>query len=113
MLFSIRNQIQIRIVEMKMKKIAVLFGGCSTEYEVSLQSAHAILSNINKEQYEVLPIGITREGAWLRYCGELTHLLDDSWWTWKEKCIPTVISPDRLTHGMVEFTEEGIKIISF
>ena len=40
------------------KKIAVLFGGCSTEYQVSLQSAHAVISNIDTDCYELFMIGI-------------------------------------------------------
>ena len=47
-------------------KIAVLFGGCSTEYPVSLQSAHAVLSHLDEKTYEVIRIGITIEGKWYR-----------------------------------------------
>ena len=51
---------------MEKKRIAVLFGGNSSEYEVSLQSASSVLENINREKYEVVPIGITRQGWGLR-----------------------------------------------
>ena len=63
-----------------MKKItlAVLFGGCSTEYAVSLQSAHAVLTHLNREKYEPVPLGITRDGRWLLYSGPLEALLDDT-----------------------------------
>ena len=52
---------------MKKKKIRVglLFGGKSAEHEVSLQSAKNILSAIDKEKYEVLLIGISKDGRWL------------------------------------------------
>ena len=43
-----------------MRKIAIIFGGHSTEYEVSLQSAAAVFENINTEEFEVFPIGIHR-----------------------------------------------------
>lgn len=49
---------------MKKQKIAVIFGGNSTEYEVSLQSATAVLKNINSERFDILPIGINRAGDW-------------------------------------------------
>jgi len=52
---------------MKKKKkirVALLFGGRSTEHEVSLESAVGILQNIDKSKYEVLPIKITRQGRW-------------------------------------------------
>ena len=41
------------------KKIAVLFGGRSPEYKVSLQSAFAVLKSIDQAAYEVVPVGIT------------------------------------------------------
>ena len=46
-------------------RIGVLFGGRSGEHEVSLLSAAAVLKAINKDKYEVVPIGITKEGRWL------------------------------------------------
>ena len=45
-------------------RVALLFGGRSTEHEVSLESAVGILQNIDKSKYEVLPVKITREGRW-------------------------------------------------
>ena len=59
---------------MDKKRIAVIFGGCSTEYEVSLQSACSVLSNLELEKYEVIRIGITRQGDWYRYEGELERI---------------------------------------
>ncbi|HLI29976.1 MAG TPA: D-alanine--D-alanine ligase family protein [Terriglobia bacterium] len=52
---------------MKSKKIriAILFGGRSGEHEVSLQSAASVLAAIDRKQYDVLPIGITKEGRWV------------------------------------------------
>ena len=47
---------------MSRKKIAVIFGGNSTEYEVSLQSAFSVFQNINPDSFDVVPIGITRSG---------------------------------------------------
>jgi len=52
---------------MNRRKIVVLFGGCSTEYEVSLQSAYTIIKHINQDFYEIIPIGITKEGTWYLY----------------------------------------------
>ena len=45
-----------------MKTVAVLFGGKSSEYEVSLSSAYGALTNINTEKYNIVKLGITREG---------------------------------------------------
>ncbi len=46
-------------------RVAILFGGRSGEHEVSLQSAASVLAAIDSRKYEVLPIGITKEGRWL------------------------------------------------
>ena len=46
-------------------KIAVLFGGASSEHEVSLVSAYSVLTNIPKDKYDVMCIGITKKGHWL------------------------------------------------
>src|SRR5262252_7581390 len=46
-------------------RVGVLFGGRSGEHEVSLLSAASVLNAINKEKYDVVPIGITKDGRWL------------------------------------------------
>src|SRR4051812_24960069 len=50
---------------MKKLRVGILFGGRSGEHEVSLLSAASVLKAIDKDKYEVVPIGITREGRWL------------------------------------------------
>ena len=50
---------------MKKIKVGVLFGGRSGEHEVSLLSAASVLNAINKDKYEVVPIGVTKEGRWV------------------------------------------------
>jgi D-alanine-D-alanine ligase len=50
---------------MKKIRVGILFGGRSGEHEVSLLSAASVLGAIDKEQYEVVPIGITKEGRWV------------------------------------------------
>jgi D-alanine-D-alanine ligase len=54
--------------------VGILFGGRSGEHEVSLASAQSILENIDREQYEVVPIGITKEGEWI-VGGDPLHML--------------------------------------
>ena len=49
----------------KKLKIGVLFGGKSTEHEVSLQSARNVIKALSKIKYEVVPIGIDKEGKWM------------------------------------------------
>lgn len=86
---------------MQKKTIAVLFGGCSTEYEVSLQSAASVIDHLDKAKYELVLIGITREGAWLRYHGDPEEIRRDSWHQ-HPGCIPALLPPSRETGGIVE-----------
>ncbi len=62
-----------------MKTIAILFGGRSPEYAVSLQSAAAVLTALDREKYEPVPIGITREGAWLLLRASPDEIAHDAW----------------------------------
>ena len=45
-------------------KLLILFGGVSSEHEVSRVSASSILTHINGEKYEIYTVGITKEGNW-------------------------------------------------
>ncbi|HSZ01066.1 MAG TPA: D-alanine--D-alanine ligase family protein [Terriglobales bacterium] len=50
---------------MKKIRVGILFGGRSGEHEISLLSAASVFSAIDKNKYEVVPIGITKEGRWV------------------------------------------------
>src|ERR1700760_3692493 len=54
---------------MRKLRVGVLFGGRSGEHEVSLLSAASILKAIDPKKYEVVPIGITKEGLWVTAAG--------------------------------------------
>lgn len=92
------------------KKIAVLFGGCSEEYDVSIHSAGAVISSLSKSRYTLYPIGITRDGAWLHYMGDPKWIESDEWHKRSDECIPAMISPDRSVRGVMEFDENGYQI---
>ena len=92
---------------MKKPSIAILFGGCSTEYPVSLQSAHAVITHLDREKYEPVLLGITRDGRWFRYTGPEDALLDDTWHTDARHLTPAVISPDRGLHGLLLLSTAG------
>lgn len=62
-----------------MKKIAILFGGQSTEHEVSRSSATSVLKNIDGTKYDVYPIGITKDGLWYKYTGNLDNIESGEW----------------------------------
>lgn len=61
------------------KKIAVLFGGKSTEHEVSRVSAASVLRNIDMSKYEVYRIGITKSGEWFEYSGSIDKVENGQW----------------------------------
>jgi len=46
-------------------RVGVIFGGRSGEHEVSLASARSVMSAMDKEKYEIVPVGITKEGRWI------------------------------------------------
>lgn len=81
------------------KKIAVLFGGCSSEYEVSLQSAYSVITHMDREKYEVILIGLRRtSGQWLWYQGSPDRIAQDTWD--QSDCIPVYVPTDRTVQGL-------------
>ena len=48
------------------QRVAVIFGGQSSEHEVSCKSAVTVISHIDRTKYEPVLIGITKEGCWLK-----------------------------------------------
>ena len=59
---------------MEKTKIAVIFGGKSTEHEVSNISGTAVIKNLNKEKYEIYPIYINKKGEWFSYNEEVRNI---------------------------------------
>ena len=80
-------------------KVAVLFGGQSTEHAVSLQSACAVLHAMKGTRFEAVPVGITREGRWFWYRGPLDAVGEGVWE--KEECAPVTLTPDASVHGLL------------
>ena len=94
---------------MNKKRIAVIFGGCSPEYSVSLESASAVINHIDREKYELVMLGITKGGEWFRYTGDIDRIINDTWQADRSICVPAVISPDRGLHGILEFRMAGVR----
>ncbi len=87
---------------MKKKTVAVLFGGQSTEHEISCLSAVTIIQNIDREQYDLLLIGITRDGRWLK-TNSIEEIQSGSWVGGTTRAI---LSPDA-GHKGVLLLEDG------
>ncbi len=94
------------------KTIAIFFGGCSTEYEVSLQSACSVIQSINSDKYHLVLIGIERDtGKWYWYRGSAWAISRDCWRT-QEDCTPVFPSVDRTVHGICYLEGTELKNIS-
>jgi D-alanine---(R)-lactate ligase len=79
---------------MERPRVAILFGGCSEEHDVSIKSAMEIATSIDTQKYEPIYIGITRSGVW-KICEKPHADWDDG------NGRRAVISPDRETHGLL------------
>ena len=86
---------------MSKKTVAVIFGGCSPEYEVSLSSSYSIINAINREKYDVVLLGITRDGEWYRYSGDIENIPGDQWQSDERFLKRMIISPSR-RGGLIE-----------
>ena len=86
--------------------VALLFGGMSSEHEVSCVSVGNFVRNIDRSKYEVLTVGITKEGRWL-YTEATAEQMADGSWEELAGNMACVISPDRADHGMILFTPDG------
>ena len=87
---------------MSKKKVAVIFGGFSPEYEVSLKSSFSIINAIDREKYDVILIGITKQGQWYRYYGAVDDIPVDKWHTDESLLKKAYFAPDR-GGGLVEY----------
>lgn len=85
------------MTQAKRIRVAVLYGGCSSEHEVSLQSAKCVLEQLDTERFEVLPIAIDKQGHW--HAQDLKRLRAS-----KEKALPLDVDGDGVS---LEAGDEG------
>jgi len=90
------------------KTVVVLFGGQSSEHDVSLVSAKNVISNIDTNKYFVLTVGITKEGKWMLYNGPLNHIENG---TWEKLSTPAFISPDATKKSLIKIVGDKYKAI--
>ena len=87
--------------------LGVLFGGASSEHDISCISAKSILENIDKEKYNIVMLGITKQGEWFLFDDDVAMLPNDEWL--KSKSLKKAyITPDSKIHGIV--TEDAKQI---
>ncbi len=95
-------------VEVNVKKeIAVIFGGQSSEHEVSCKSVMNVLNHMDTDKYNIHRIGITKEGRWL-FVKDSKSIEDGSW---REGTVQAIISPDSQDHGMLLIAEDSCRCV--
>ena len=83
-----------------MTRVALIFGGVSTEHDISCKSADNVVSALDG-RFELVLVGITRDGRWLRYAGDPAELTG----SWEgHDCTPVALLPGS---GLVELAEGG------
>lgn len=93
----------------KKTRIAVLFGGVSSEHEISLMSVESVLANL-PDHYEVLRIGITKDGRWVEYTGRNDEITSQKWE--QDPTLRTaIVSPDRSHRGVLLLSKEGWELV--
>lgn len=88
---------------MSKQNLAVIFGGQSSEHEISCMSAANIIQCIDMQRYEVILVGITREGHWVK--AEGIEQIQDG--TWRESETSVVLSPDATKGCMYLMKSDG------
>lgn len=89
---------------MSKQNIAVMFGGQSSEHDISCISVQTVAKAINQEKYNVIYVGITREGHWL-LAPSLESIADG---TWRESKTSAVLSPDATKKELILMGDEGV-----
>ena len=96
-------------------RVAVVFGGRSTEHPISCVSAGSILTALDPDEFEVVPVGITREGRWVMTSGDSTSLAIDG------RRLPeitdgsgsaVVLAPDPTARTVAVPAPEGMRALS-
>ena len=82
-------------------KLCIIFGGASSEHEVSCMSAASVIKNLNAEKYELFCLGILKDGREFLYTGDVEKIGDASFAEDAEHLIPAVISPCPAHRGLM------------
>ena len=87
---------------MSKQNLAVIFGGQSSEHEISCMSASNIIQCIDAQRYDIILVGITKEGHWVE-AADLNAVQDGSW---RQSKTSIVLSPDATRRGLYRMSED-------
>ena len=85
--------------------VCVIFGGISSEHDISQRSADTVIRALDTDRYDVVLVGITKDGTWLRYRGGVEDVFGGQWET--HDCTRAFVTPSREVHGLVELRDDG------
>ncbi|MCD7777742.1 MAG: D-alanine--D-alanine ligase [Clostridiales bacterium] len=93
---------------MSKKVVAVIFGGKSSEHEISKISATFIMRNMSEDKYRYIPIYMTKNGEWKLYDGSIDNIVSGNWESYAATCI---LSPSTEHKGLFRIVGDKIKNI--
>lgn len=93
------------------KSLCVIFGGQSPEHDISCKSVVSILNNLDREKYEIHTIGITKQGEWYLYTGEISGILSGEWKNDKESLKKAILSPSSQDKAIIVFDGDSFSKI--
>lgn len=91
----------------KKTALCIMFGGNSTEYEVSLKSSFSVLENVDRTKYDIVRVGITRQGQMYLYNGEDAKIKDNTWKDDSSNLKKALFSTSYGDHAVYAVNENG------
>lgn len=88
--------------------VLVLFGGNSTEHEISKKSVKLIINNLSTEKYNIIPVYISRNGTWYLYDGNTNNISDINI---ERAGTRAILSPDTSHKGIMRIVGDKFKIL--
>ena len=94
---------------MSKQTIAIIFGGKSSEYFVSLESSYSVLSHIDQNKFDIYMIGISQDGKWKHFIGNIEKIKEN---TWDSEKLPSVsICLDSTQQALLEIKNHQVQYI--
>ena len=90
-----------------MLKLCLIFGGVSNEHEISLRSMSGVVQNLDRRRYEIIMLGITKNGQWLHYSGP-ANLIENGMWEYSPFVRPAAFNLNHTKPGLILLGSERL-----
>jgi len=90
-------------------KVAIIFGGVSTEYQVSMMSVTSVLKNIDPK-YDLYLVGITKDGTWYHFTGTFEEIENDTWFN-NPNNEEVLLSTNPADHGFYQKEQKNVQYV--